>query len=207
MITAICTLFTVSSVAFAAGATNVSITPSTVITQDNIYDVLNYLGIDSSKYTKSSTPLESQITTVQDLKDAIQKFSTENKRILSSSATNTVLPSANSPMVSGTRSLSQTDAYSTYSLNYSITVTYSGNNSGNLHFTGAIGGSITIDSTGIGLVSTIENPNNFNLMCSASTATMQATVLVDNYLLVQSGYLYLNQQTINSTHNWQSSAL
>lgn len=53
-----------------------AISSQTVITEDNIYDVLDYVGVDKSKFTKSDKPQEGNnvITTAGQLKQVVDNF-------------------------------------------------------------------------------------------------------------------------------------
>ena len=72
LITAIRICFSLGSGAFAATAAGqVQVTPDTVVTKDNIHDVLDYIGIAQSNFKEDKSVVNSKTTTVRDIQNAI----------------------------------------------------------------------------------------------------------------------------------------
>ena len=65
-------IFSITSLAFASSQKS-TIAPDTVITQDNIYDVLKYCGLDPSSNIINSDIPATKEATVRDLKNAIKE--------------------------------------------------------------------------------------------------------------------------------------
>lgn len=107
--------------------TNIAISSDTVITEDNIYDVLAYLGLDSSGFTKSDTT-NSSVTTVGDLEKYIQNAEKQSKDIKikrNMDTLNSKISTYGGATGSGTMTLSNTVLESGSTLSYLVSVGYS----------------------------------------------------------------------------------
>lgn len=104
-----------------------SISLDTVITENNIYEVLEYLGLDSSAYIKNKTT--EGIKTVGELKREILKFRSTPKVIYDNSNTkNTARLYPNKAYSSGTVTLYTISDVSSFVVKYVVNAKYSNNN-------------------------------------------------------------------------------
>ncbi|WP_277668675.1 hypothetical protein [Caproiciproducens galactitolivorans] len=109
-----------------------AISPSTVITEENIYDVLKYVGIDESNFKKADTVQETSVKTVQDLLDVIDEVKLETKNTPSFRSTVNSTEDTNRAVVKAPPAekitLSADDDFSSYTLHLTVLATVSGHN-------------------------------------------------------------------------------
>ena len=211
VVTALSLILTLS---FAASAVSVptTITSDTIITKDNIYQVLNYLGIDSSKVTvsKEVAGKTDPTYTVQNFKDMIQKSKEPCK--LKSADPNNYKTSDNSinnlaitPFAVSSKTLSQTDEYTNYNLVYSFTAFYTGKS-----FVSPYGRNPSIKlvstnplSTGISVA--LDSVSRDYLSPSSSLIIQYVTCVVGHYASISvNGITYTHETTSNTMTDTRS---
>lgn len=108
------------------------ISSETVITEDNIYDVLEYVGLDSSAFIKTDKPnINTNIVTVGDLEKAIEKVNQMPHTITDTPDIPDVVDPAIERVTTNvdikgypTKTVSQNTTYSSYTMRYSATGEY-----------------------------------------------------------------------------------
>lgn len=188
-----------------------SISSDTIITEDNIYEVLEYLGIDSSNYVKTDVS-EIGISTVGDLQKAIKQAEKMPKEISGQAkkkSSNTVDEvKTNSLDVrnfaaasSGTVMLYTTVDADGYVLEYAVAGQYS-----NGLWTGGGSASVDIDALDVIFVRKIGNKSfNISAIEGGTKLKVVATISVDLYLGLEWGMIKVGTQTVNSTLYWYQS--
>lgn len=198
---AFCMVFTLMVPGYAQ-AKESSISSDTIITEYNIYEVLEYLGIDSSTLVKADTV--TGVNTVGELEKSISQAKKLPKTVnyTLGSTNNTEDTKAYSLATSGTVAL-----YSEYdSGSYTVTYGCSGQFS-NRSWTGVSGTNISIDTDQEVYVYKIASNPQLSANYTSSTITMKAKYTVDTYIsilglgLVKTG----NSQNIDSTIKWLAS--
>lgn len=185
-----------------------SISPNTIITENNINEVLNYLGIDSSKFIKNDTPSDNvQIITVGDLQKYIKEFETQShKTIVNKEYTNTLnaprkLPMNNTSAAAGTVMLYQTTNDDGFSLDFSVAGNY---RSGK--WTGSGAADVSISSPDIVFVRKIDSKNvmNVTVQDSGKNLHLNSDIKVGTYLGVKWGIVEIGSQDVRTQVNWGS---
>lgn len=182
---------------------------STKITKDNIYDVLQYLGIDSSGFIANDATASS-VQTVGDLKDMISKakgeklspnvvITNDTKNTSNTKITNTI-----TPFSAGSMALYRTaDVSSSYSLTFYVSGQFSGT-----QWTGVTSPSVSIDSHGAPFTYQIAPNASLIATWTPATITLKSYVTVNQYVgvvgvgLVATGVY----QGVSSTTNWNASS-
>ena len=182
----------VNSISYATTDLNViqsvdeNITDSTVITMENIDDVLSYLGLSSDCFSEGVTTVNS-VTTVGELKEVIEAVeennSAENNRVnnvysqnslLDTTTTSTSLMSARST----SKSMILTDSHDvdSYIIDLSVTAQYSGSK-----WTGVGGISVDLDSDQLFITYKIAS-KSLSATYTSSCITVSGTVSVTAYV-------------------------
>jgi len=188
-----------------AQAKGTSISPNTVITKDNMNEVLKYLGIDSSNFIQTDESKNSKIETVKDLENAIQQCKKQPSVINSTySETNvsSVSANSNSAMATanavGTVMMYLTTNCDGYTLTYSVAGQYSG-----AKWTGCGGAWVSIDSLDVIFVRKVDSVSfNITLTDNNNNLCMKAAVNVGLYIGLKYGIVKVSSQTVNTTANF-----
>lgn len=181
-----------------------SISSETVITEDNISEVLEYLGIDPNNFIKTDVAGTSA-RTVGDLEKAIKQAkklpSEVNGKVKSKGFNGTADKSVASAASSGTVMLYATvNVGDSYTVEYEVAGQYADGK-----WTGASSATATVDSNFILYTYKIAS-KELKLSYTSSTITLKAKVVVDIYVGVGDyGLVKIGSQTINSTVNWYAS--
>jgi len=212
LVTALSLIFSVASTV-SAQSVPTTITSNTIVTNDNINQVLNYLGIDSSKVSKfKETGNKADITyTVQDLENMNQEAKQPSTLISQSINNNANISTTNSTVTSsatGSKTVSETDAFTNFWLTYSFTAYYNGS-----LFTSPYGKNptvaITVSPLTAGVSISIDSITNDTLSPSASLIYQYSTVNVGHYITIGVagiGYTFeAYVDTMTSTHSYYAS--
>jgi hypothetical protein len=182
---------------------NKPITSSTVVTEDNIYEVLDYLGINPSNFEKGSVTMQSTVTTVGDIEKAIAIAKKAPKIIYDRVGAQATTSSDNlvSTLASGALLLTRTTNPSgNYQLEYSVSATYSGTS-----FTGVTSPNVTVGEYTFPMTYTITN-RSCRASYTASKITMTASFTLNSYMNIAGmGNLLIGSQSVNSTIYWYAS--
>jgi len=184
-----------------AQAKESSISSETIITEDNIYEVLEYLGIDSSNFIKTDTSTTG-VKTVGELETAISQAeklpSNVNYTLQSTSISNDSFAAASG---SGTVAL-----YSDYeSGSYTVTYGCSGQYS-NGKWTGVSATSISVDSDQEVVTYKIASGPKLSATYTSTTITMKAKYTVETWTSVFGlGLVKTATQNIDATIKWLAS--
>lgn len=173
-----------------------AISSDTVITEDNIYDVLAYLGLDSSGFTRTDTA-NSSVTTVGDLEKYIQNAKKQSKNI-------TIKPNSINPngsvTGSGTLTLSNSVLNNGISLSYLVSAGYAYGAWTNVS---SITASASSNTPGVTCKIASQSSNG---TCTATTVTVQSTVTVDTYIGIgKVGIIKYNSFDVTTTMYWYAS--
>lgn len=184
--------------------TNVEeITSDTIITEENIDEVLEYLGLDSSKFIKTSnTENVNTVCTVGELEKAVLEASKEPKVIRT--VNNIDEKSFTTPLA--TRATQKTkmlyfqpDYGTSYDITYSVAATYAGKS-----FISANSAHVDVDSDAMLNVYKISSPS-LKTSCSSDLITLYAKYYVDTYVGVfDKGLFQTGHQKIDATINWSA---
>lgn len=189
--------------AFAAEKSSDTITPSTVITEENITKVLNYVGLNSNSFTKTEGSECYDSHTVKDLQNAIAQYKDEanrSKKVNSITNNNTTAGRSNvlASSSSGVVSLSQTADMSTYSILFEVAAGYR-----NGKWTSYSGPKATIDDPDVGLIHKItKQSHKVSFRDSATTLAMDSAVEVTAYYGIKDLKVKIGSETVNSTSYW-----
>ena len=212
-----------TSVGYAEKADSEILSSETIITQDNIYEVLKYLNIDSENFIADST-VSSNIYTVGDLEKSIKEVQklpkqetvtlTENISIneMKEMSTNGTIPDINfesskpnaEPLArgpKGTKILEDLTQLGSYKLLFRVTGQFD-----NRRWTGV--GSINAipKSTGYGTTHKISSLKNLSATYTSSAITLKGSVVVDIYVGIgKAGLLKTGSQTVKPTIHWLAS--
>jgi hypothetical protein len=179
------------------------ISHNTVITEDNIYEVLEYLGIDASNFVRTDAKKASTIFTVKDLEKAIKEFDeqpSEFKEIKYFLGNETDFDGEKyaSMRSSGTVMLYSTSDFDGFTLEYSVSGQYDDD-----CWTGSGGAWVDIDSPNIIIVRKIDSKNlNVTLHSNNTILRLTAEVEVGVYLGIGAGFIKIGSQDVYSIVNW-----
>jgi hypothetical protein len=186
--------------AASAAAQTKGFSPNTIVTNDNIKDVLAYLGVDTSKLTIDKTANASRTCTLQELKNKIQEELKKDKieKAIENDSTNSSLiksMSIMSPMTS--QNFSMTDKFSGFSLVYTVSANYfdgvwTGVNSSSVRISGG-GNTWVMDSS------------STSASFTSSIITQHSVVVVGNYQTILGWSWELFTDTITSDHPYNAS--
>lgn len=201
---------------------NGKITRDTVITKDNLNDILKLYGIDHNSIKPSDMPNKKVATTVGQLEDAINYIKENSKTDLTIDETisnsnlvksgGIISPMA-TPITGSTRLTRTTNPTSSYSMNYAVNATYTKDQfSGYKSWTGTNSPSVTIsDHAPNGAKNVLNRVNSISATFTSSTVTLNSEAVVDFYLVIGiegtpfSIDVYQSSNTITSKINWDSS--
>ncbi len=228
VILTVAVIFSFSTLSFAKGdmvKSNSSIDRDTVITKDNVNEILIMFGLDPSKLKQSDTPKERAALTVGQLEDAIKniKEQSENKVVneninsgnfSESTITNTIITPMATP-VTGTVTLTRTTSPTTsYDLKYTTKATFARMDTTPVYkvYTGTSSPSVLlVDKASPGNKNVLSKVNSISSTNTSDVVTLNAQVVVDYYLVIGiegtpfSYDQYMSSNTINSKINWDTS--
>lgn len=191
------------------------ISPNTVITKDNIYDVLSYLGIDSTGFIRTDEENSLENITVGQLEDIISyrtMDSSDNEASLAVAPLRSIALSDNLTMPSAARSgigygtgtivLRRVSDLDSYKLTYTCSAMYSGG-----RWTGIGNCDVTINESYLiaGIKYKITEKKNLSASMSTdkSKITMNSTVVVGAFLSVaNTGLIPVNFYEVKATNYW-----
>lgn len=202
--------------------TSSKISRDTIITKDNLNEILKLYGIDATELKKSDAPVSQAAMTVGQLEDAINLIRSEtedqiiteiidNGEIVGSDGT---LISPRATPVTGSVYLSHTTSpMSTFDATYTCTGTYTKDLfSGYKAWTGADNASVTInDKSAPGAKRQLDSVSSIGATYTGSTVTLSTTYVVGYYLVIGipdspfSYEQYMSSNTIRNTSYWGTS--
>jgi hypothetical protein len=180
------------------------ISQDTVITEDNIYEVLKYLNIDSSNFIKTDVS-KPGVKTVGELKKVIEQVKQKPIEIKENTNTNTntkskITENFASSSISGTKMLYQTTNTDSYTLEFEVAGLYTYKD-----WTGATSANVTVDTDSLLTVFKISN-KHLNLSWNSSTITLNSDFIVDTYIGAGDiGLIHINANRVIGTNYWYSS--
>jgi len=166
------------------------INSDTVITENNISDVLTYLGLDSSKFIKTNVTGTS-VKTVGELKNIIEQAKKSPSKIESTINKNKTKTSTGTKSLTGTHLMSDDDPVGCITVTtgvnvsgaYTLTFDASGKYIDN-YWTGATGATVSVDSNTALLTYKIDS-KKLRLSWDEDTITLNSDVTVGKYVGVQ----------------------
>lgn len=209
-------LFIIKGELVYAGSQNkgdeiISISPETNITNNNIYDVLDYLGVDRNNFEKTSIPPKNSITlTVGELSNLINNTS-QNQTI-----TNSIVDDTSS------HELGESDAIGTYATTYtstkyrydpigSATIRYSATGRYTIYdvpapgevfyWTQALGGDIVVDDSAFGTAHSIRIISCITSIESRALK-LSYNYYLDHYIALEIGILKTHTQPVQGYKLW-----
>lgn len=215
-----------STLSFAQGDTpksNSKINRDTVITADNLNEILKIYGIDPSTAKESDTTIDKAAVTVGQIEDAIKLIEKQtndlkiNETINKSNPVKSNSTDMISPMavpVTGTVTLSSTSSGgSSFSLRHTVYADYikdlfSGYKSWTNTYSPSV---IVIDQSAPGSKRTLDQVNSITSSFNSSTVTVNSQVVVGWYLVIGipgtplTYDYYMSSNTVTSTVSWGSS--
>lgn len=206
-VTSLCIVFCMFSVLMVPKYTQAevnsnSISSDTIITEDNIYEVLDYLGLDSNDFVKADTEGTNN-RTVGDVESAIEQAKNQPSKIEtkleSQDGVSNSVNSITSTAASGTMMLYATVDVDSYIIEYEVAGKYSGG-----FWTGATSATADIDSDQLVIVYKITS-KSLNLTNTATIITLNASLVVTSYIGVGDvGLVKIGTQTITSHETWDA---
>ena len=182
------------------------ISADTVITRDNVYDVLAYLGLDSSEL-KLSDNTKSKVApsnvTVGDLQEAIAKAKSQSPEPISERYYAAETPTITTRGLVINKTLYHDSVYSTYTITQSCTGTFELGVPG---WKSCSGGSATVGSEAM-VVDFKENPKiTTNVTADKTKIVMSwSAIVVAYYGIGDVGVIPINTYTHSGTCNWLAS--
>lgn len=179
------------------------ISPSTVITAENIYDVLQYVGIDSKYFTKSET-VSSDLVTVKELQEAIAQVESENSK--SATYKSFVTPS-NPPVINSIPpepvTLTNEIDHSSYYLDYTVTGSY---NPSNGTFVGASNPKVSLWEPHLQTHHKIDSKSiHASVVSNYSAIELDANLVIGIYYSLPVGEVEIGSEDVNDTSYWYAS--
>lgn len=173
-----------------------SISSNTIITEDNIYEVLEYLGIDSSNYVKIDVTEKEVHTgkgvhTVGELEKAIKEVEKQKSNIKNATITKS---SSNlvSTLSSGTTMLYRTFDVDSYIVEYEVSASYADG-----YWTSANSAAVSVDSDSLIYTYKI-GYKELNLYCIPTKITLDSYIEVDTYIgFNDQGLIKISTQAID----------
>lgn len=197
----LCMAFTLMIPGYAKPKEKIS--SDTVITKDNVYDVLKYLGIDSSNFEPSGN-VKSGCVTVWELEKTISEIKNAPTEPKTSKSFATSDNQIGLMAITVNKSLYHTSDYDQYSLTVSCTGTY---DLGTPGWIGCSGGSASVDYWNPIVAKINGNPSiNTYLNATKTQVCMAYTVVVDKYVgIANSGIIYIGSATHTGNAYWSAS--
>lgn len=159
-----------SMTVLAAENTTPIVSDDTIITDNNLNDVLDYVGVNKNDFIRDSS-ISNGVTTVKELKSAImQAKHTSTPRSTSQKLLN------NDFRASGTKSMTQTFDVDAYTIDLTVSANYSGKS-----WTSVNGVSASVDSAQLVITYKIDS-QDLSATCSSSKITASGTVYVQAYV-------------------------
>lgn len=200
---------TFSLMVTAQAETKSSISSDTIITENNISEVLEYLGIDSSNFIKNEVS-EKSVQTVGELEQAIleakQMLSTVNINNNAKINTNNIFDINSAVEIkssgSGSIVLSSSTKVDSYTLYFDVTGQYKDGK-----WTNATSASVSVDSNFLLYTFKIDS-KKLTLSHTPDKITLKSEVTVFVYVGVGDlGLVKISEQTTKGTHNWYKSEI
>jgi len=190
LICALACLFMIESVPTYASE---NISNDTIITSDNIIDVLTYLGMEESAFEENRT-LEGRSYTVGEVRDLIEREKNNKVNIVKDYMQDSML------RAKGTKNLSAISYLDSYHVIVKVAATYNGKK-----WTSAGAPSASVSQEGVGTTSKIAK-NNLKATCYSSKIVLSGSVTVDTYIGVgKVGVVKINSNKITFNRTWSAS--
>jgi|JTFN01.1.fsa_nt_gb hypothetical protein len=191
---------------------NVSISSETQITNENIYDVLDYLEIDKNKFEKTSiAPKNSIDLTVGELSNILNS-SNLNKTITDSVVVDTSnheleLSDVISPYATSYTSTKYRDVkYGSVTIRYSATGRYTiydvPSPGEPFYWTQALGGDIDVHDSDFGTTHSIRNISTCITSIQSGALTLTYNFDVDYYIALKVGFLHTGTNNFKGYTKW-----
>lgn len=183
-------LFTVESVPVYSRE---NISNNTIITRDNITEVLAYLGIEENAFEENEA-LEGKNYTVGEVRDLIERERNNKVSIVEDYIEDSML------RAKGTKNLSTISYLDSYHVIVKVAAAYNGKK-----WTSAGAPSASVSQEGIGTTSKIAK-NNLKATCYPSKIVLSGSVTVDTYIGVgKVGVVKINSNKITFSRTWSAS--
>lgn len=150
-----------------------TISSETKITNDNLKDVLEYVGLDKDDFI-ADTSVSNGVTTVKDLEAAIAKV--KQSTVLRATTQRCTDYSSMFRASSGTKSMTQTFDNDAYTIDVTVSASYSGKS-----WTGVNGVSASVDSGQLVITYKIDS-QDMSATYTSSVVTASGTVYVQAYV-------------------------
>lgn len=226
MILVVSMILSFSTLSFAQGdiqKSNGRISRDTVVTADNLNEVLKMFGIDPSTGKESNTPISKAAVTVGQIEDALNLIEKEknnlkidetinNSYTVTSNSTDMISPMA--ALVYGTVTLSSTSQVaSTFSLKHTVTAGYERDLFSSYKSWRSTSSPyvLVIDQSAPGSKRQLDKVNYITSSFNSGTVTVNSSVEVGWYLVIGipgtpfTKDFYQGYNTVTSTVNWGSS--
>ncbi|EJW13745.1 hypothetical protein M5X00_05410 [Paenibacillus alvei] len=182
------------------------LTPDTIITNENVYQVIEYLGLDPRDLKKSDTD-DSIPVTVGELEQALNQSKQLPKEVTSTENLNKVAPLAASSFCTGFQNLYYTtNLGGSFELSYEVGINYSWNK-----YTSVNSATVSvIDNDDNALTSfTIASKDvGANVIDSGNKVELKATVKVDSWFTVAGvGLIKLTTTTVKTSKEWTTTSI
>lgn len=178
----------------------------TIITKDNIYDVLDYAGLDSSSFKQNDVNGSTTLKTAGELKDAIEQAKNETATVTNKTTKDNSIISSNKITLKSTRSGSkkistETSISDAYTLTYSVSGQYTGS-----EWTGVSNPDVDVDTDIDGVISYKIAPDAYlDASFDADTITLESYVTVNKYVAITYGTVCVGYQGISATNYFYAS--
>lgn len=189
------------------------ITNETVITTENIYDVVKYVGLAESAVVYNADNYFEEDVTVGDLLNAIKESNNQPDVITEYvEFTEKGIYDNNEMVINGTtKTVSRTTTHGTLELYYTTTGEYSTNPAGQKYWTKYVNSTVDPRSTGVGTYYQVEKINNWigyvdGIPTYDTALVVEADYVVGFYVGVKGMGIKLNDIPVQATHRYPSSS-
>lgn len=185
-------LLSTMSISLASPLEKNTIAPETVITEYNIYDVLDYLGIDQERFIKSDEPLTNDEITVGELSEVIENAKNMPRSIKSNYVQKSTLDSKTNIVSTASRSSVRTVYHYFEGSFCQIGVSGSGEYSNNA-WTKATGSNVFINSDDFGFTTSIIRVNKCEATVSGDDLKVDYKFTTESFFLLELGALSMGE--------------
>ncbi|MNN18526.1 hypothetical protein D3C81_1317370 [compost metagenome] len=206
-VTSLCTTLCLSIALILPISTPVSaseaLSPDTIVTKENVNQVVEYLGLDPSDLKKIDDSSDDSVTvTVGELQQVLNQLEQAPKEVTSTENLNEIAPLASSGFCSGLQMLYYTtNLGGSFELSYEVGANYSWNK-----FTSANNATASVIDNDDNLLTTFTIASKevgAKVTSEGEKIEMKATVKVDSWISIGSvGLIKVMTTTVNTTKEW-----
>ncbi|GGG87154.1 hypothetical protein [Paenibacillus radicis (ex Gao et al. 2016)] len=207
-ITSLCTTLCLSIALILPVSAPVSasgtLSPDTIVTKENVNQVVEYLGLDPRDLKKANASDESVTVTVGELQQVINQLKQAPKEVTSTENLNVIAPLASSDFCTGLKMLYYTtNLGGSFELSYEVAANYSWNK-----FTSVNNATVSVIDNDDNLLTTFTISSRevgAKVISSGAKVELTAKVKVDSWLSVGNvGIIKVMTTSVNTSKEWNT---